>query len=344
MRLLRLSHRTGVLSLRACAYLFVASLVVGVVGYVAIEGYDVGEAFYMAVITISTVGFSEVRPLSTAGRIFTSGYVIANLAITALFISQLTQVLREGGLLTQLRRRLMQNEIDALSGHVIVCGAGRYGREVVEQLADTSEDVVLIERSEAALARITEELPELLYVRADATTDEALEAAGVARAKSLIATLGDDSDNAFAVLSARELAPRGLTIIARVYETESRSKLLRVGADHVIEPEQIGGFYMATLVRKPSAVEFFTSLADGPMADVGFEEVTHAALPAELQGSSLRQMDLRRRTGVSVVALRHADGHYEVNPDPENVLRDGSSFIALGDNDQLGRLRDLLTT
>ena len=339
---LRLSHRTGVLSLRTCAYLFAASLIAGVVGYVAIEGYDLGEAVYMSVITLSTVGFAEVRPLSAAGRAFTSAYVIANLAITALFVSQLTQHLRAGGLLTQLRLRLMQNEIDALSGHVIVCGAGRYGSQVVEQLAGTSEDVVLIERSEQAIARVAEALPELLYVRADATTDEALAAAGVARAKSLIATLGDDSDNAFAVLSARELAPPGLTVIARVYQSASRSKLMRVGADHVIEPEQIGGFYMATLVRKPSAVEFFTSLADGPMADVGFEEVAHATLPAGLQGSSLRQMDLRRLTGVSVVAVRHADGHYEVNPDPDTVMRDGSSFIALGDGGQLARLRDLL--
>lgn len=342
MRLPRLSHRAGALSLETCAYLFLGSLAVGMLGYMLIEDYDFGEALYMSVITISTVGFSEVRPLSTAGRVFTSAFVMANLAITALFISQLTQHLREGGLLSHLRTRLMHNDIADLSGHVVVCGAGRYGRQVVEQLAGTSEDIVLIERDPEAIARVVELVPDLLYVEGDATADESLAAAGVARAKSFIATLGDDSDNAFAVLSARELAPAGLTVIARAYESASRSKLIRVGADHVIEPEQIGGFYMATLVRKPSAVEFFTSLADGPMAEVGFEEVTHEALPGELRGCSLRQMDLRRRTGVSVVALRHADGHYEVNPNPENVLRDGSSFIALGDGAQLGRLKELL--
>ena len=347
-RFLRLTHNTSIFTLRTCAYLLTASLVFGTMGYVVIEGYSWGEGFYMAVITISTVGFGEIRPLSEAGRLFTSIFVIVNLGITALFVSALTQHLRNGGIISHLRQYLMRNEVDNLHGHVIVCGAGRYGREIIEQLAETETDVVLVERDMSHIEQLLNKQPTLLYVEADATTDEALLEAGILRAKSLIVTLGDDSDNAFAVLSARSICAQRaanlppLNIIARVYKAESRAKLLRVGANHVVQPEQIGSFYMATLVRKPSAVEFFTSLANGASASVGFEEIAYDQLPASLQGQCLLDMDLRRRTGVSVVAMRFPDGHYEVNPDPTTVLLPGTSLIALGDANQLSRLLQLV--
>ena len=340
---LRISHAAGALTLRLCAYLFAGSLVVGTLAYRLIEGYSVADALYMAIITISTVGFGEVHPLSQAGRIFTAGYVVVNLGITALFVSQLTQHLRDGGPLGLLRRRLMDREIAGLRQHVIVCGAGRYGREVIEQLAESRETILLVERDRGRLERATALFPDLLTLEGDATQDEVLEEAGVARAKALIVTLSDDSDNAFAVLTAREQAPKGqLTIVARVYQPDSRAKLLKVGADYVVQPEQIGSFFMSALVRRPSAVEFFTSLAAGDGNAAGFEELRHDRLPEDLRGSSLRDMDLRRRTGVSIVAVRYPDGHYEVNPSAEQRLADGMSLIALGDADQLARLRALV--
>ena len=341
MALIRITHNTKLLSLRTCALLFALSVATGTLGYHLIEGYGIGDALYMSVITLSTVGFGEVRPLSTAGRLFTSGYVIANLAITALFVTQLTQQLVEGGLGARLRRRIMTKEIAGLEGHVIVCGAGRYGAEVVEQLRDTEETVVLVERDPEHIEPVASQHPELLYVLGDATDDGVLGRAGVSRAKALIATLGNDSDNAFAVLTARELSA-GLVIIAKTEKPESRSKMMRVGADHVVQVEQIGGFFMSALVRQPSAVEFFRSLAGGPTAEVGFLEVAQAQLPVDLRDSSLREMNLRQRTGVSVVALREGDGSYAVNPDADRTLSTDTSLIALGDRDQLRRLRALL--
>lgn len=346
-RFLKIGHNTTILTLRMCAYLLLLSTVVGTVGYMLIEDYSFGNALYMTVITISTVGFGEVRPLSVAGRFFTSGFVIANLAITAIFVSALTQQLRDGGIIYKLRHYLMNKEIANLENHVIVCGAGRYGREIIDQLEDSEEQIILIERDQSHIDQLTEHHPNLLYIVADATNDEALLQAGILKAKSLIVTLGDDSDNAFTVLSARQLCTerkvsKPLNIIARVYRPESRAKLKRVGADHVIQPEQIGSFYMATLVRKPSAVEFFTSLATGASAAVGFEEILYDKLPKSLQGKSLLDMDLRRKTGVSVVAMRYPDGHYEVNPDPTSKLDLGTSLIALGDADQLGKLARLI--
>ena len=305
-----------------------------------IEGYTAGEALYMSVITISTVGFSEVKPLSDAGRFFTSVYVMINLGITALFLSQLTQNLSEGGLITRLYRKLMDKEIETVKNHIIVCGIGRYGHQIIELLADTDETILFIDIDEEIAEKMAAEYPDLLYIIGNATDDAILLQAGIERAKALIVTLHDDSETAFAVLSARQLAPK-LTIIARAYEASSRSKLLKVGANHVIQPEQIGSFFMATLVRKPSAVEFFTSLAQGTTADVGFEEVVHESLPKEFQGCSLLEMDLRRKTGISVVAIRYPDGHYEVNPDPGTQLVEGTSFVALGDSTQLARLRKL---
>ena len=338
---LRLRHDTRLLSLRTCALLFVLSLAVGSAGYHLIEGYGYGEAFYMSVITLSTVGYGEVRALSDAGRIFTSAYVIANLAITALFITQLTQALMEGGFGARLRRYMIKREIAGLEGHVIVCGAGRYGREILDQLDDTEETVVLVERDPQRIALVAETQPRLLYVEADASADAGLERAGVRRAKALIATLGDDSDNAFCVLTARQLSA-GLVIIAKTERSDSRAKMMRAGADHVVQVEQIGGFFMSALVRQPSAVEFFTSLAGGPTADIGFEEVAQDRLPEALRDSNLREMDLRRRTGVSVVALRMGDGSYEVNPDAARTLSEDTSLIALGDREQLARLREIL--
>ena len=347
-RFLRIAHNTTILTLRMCAYLLTLSMVVGTAGYMVIEDYSFGNALYMAVITISTVGFGEVRPLSPLGRFFTSGFVIANLGITAIFVSTLTQHLRDGGIVYKLRHYLMGKEISNLENHVIVCGAGRYGREIIDQLEGSEEQIILIERAQDHIDQLTESHPELLYILADATTDEALLQAGVLTAKSLIVTLGDDSDNAFTVLSARQLCISRrisllpLNIIARVYKAESRAKLKRVGADHIIQPEQIGSFYMATLVRKPSAVEFFTSLANGASAEVGFEEIPYAKLPSSLQEKSLLDMDLRRKTGVSVVAMRYPDGHYEVNPDPTSKLVQGTSLIALGDSKQLAKLSKMI--
>jgi len=323
------------------------SMLVGTIGYMLIEDYSFGDALYMAIITISTVGFGEIRPLSALGRFFTSGFVIVNLGITAIFVSTLTQHLKEGGITYKLRQYLMEKEISNLVNHVIVCGSGRYGREIIDQLEDSEEQVVLIERDQSHIDQITEVHPTLLYIVADATDDEALLQAGILEAKSLIVTLGDDSDNAFTVLSARQLCTGrdntkpSLNIIARVYKAESRAKLKRVGADHVIQPEQIGSFYMATLVKKPSAVEFFTSLANGASASVGFEEIPYKKLPESLREKSLLDMDLRRKTGVSVVAMRYPDGHYEVNPDPTSKLNKGTSLIALGDATQLAKLATL---
>ncbi|MFK8055082.1 MAG: TrkA family potassium uptake protein [Saprospiraceae bacterium] len=345
---LRITHNTSILTLRMCAYMLLVSMLVGTAGYMLIEGYTFGNALYMAVITISTVGFGEIRPLSPLGRFFTSGFVIVNLGITAIFVSTLTQQLRDGGITFKLRHYLMEREISNLSNHVIVCGAGRYGREIVDQLQDSEEQIILIERDQSHIDQLTERHPTLLYIVADATNDEALLQAGILNAKSLIVTLGDDSDNAFTVLSARQLCIErdstipSLNIIARVYKAASRAKLKRVGADHVIQPEQIGSFYMATLVRKPSAVEFFTSLANGASASVGFEEIPYDKLPASLQQKSLLDMDLRRKTGVSVVAMRYPDGHYEVNPDPTSKLIKGTSLIALGDAKQLAKLTSLI--
>lgn len=341
MGVFRIDHNTRLLSLRSCALLFALSLAAGVAGYRLIEGYDLSEAFYMSVITLSTVGYGELRPLSEPGRWFTSAYVIANLAITALFITQLTQSLMEGGYGGRLKISIMNREIARLGGHVIVCGAGRYGREIVDQLEDTEETVVLVERDPERIALVAAAHPNLLYVEADASTDAGLYGAGVTRAKALIATLGDDSDNAFAVITARQLSA-DLVIIAKTERPDSRPKMVRAGADHIVQVEQIGGFFMSALVRQPSAVEFFTSLADGPTADIGFAEVAHDRLPEALRDSSLRDMDLRRRTGVSVVALRMGDGSYEVNPDATRTLSKETSLIALGDRKQLKRLDALL--
>ena len=334
-------HNSTILTIKSGLILISGSLLIGALGYILIEDYTAMEAFYMAIITISTVGFSEVRPLSDTGRLFTSLYVMLNLGITALFISQLTQYLSEGGIIQRLRKNIMEQHIARLQDHTILCGAGRYGREILEQLEDSKEEVLVIEKDMDMIRIAIDRHPDLLYIHADATFDEILIKAGIEKAKSIIVTLNQDSDIAFVVLSARQLAP-GIKIIARVYEPESKAKLQRVGADHVIQPEQIGSYFMAALVRKPAMVELFTSIGNKESSPIGFEEIPYPRLPDHLKKRSLKEMNLRSLTGASVVALRHSDGRFEVNPDPEGILPSDSSLIALGSQAQIDALRALL--
>jgi voltage-gated potassium channel len=175
----------------------------------------------------------------------------------------------------------------------------------------------------------------------DATHDEVLIKAGIKQASSLISALPDDSDNVFAVLTARQLSPQ-LNIISRAKDFRSQKKLLMAGADHVVMPEQIGGFYMATLVSKPGAVEFFSFITNEYRSDIGFEEVTYKDLPNACQGKSLRELNLRKETGTNIIGYKAPDSTYHVNPDPSTALSPGASFIVLGSNEQLRKLRAYL--
>lgn len=306
-----------------------------------IEGYTLIDAFYMAVITISTVGFGEVAPLSAAGRLFISLMILVNIGVVAYALATFSYYVIEGKLFELMEKNYMQARVDSLSGHTIICGFGRYGREVARHLIEQGQDFVVIEENLEKLELPEFEQIEILYVDGDATHDEALKEAGILRAAGLITALNDDSDNLFIVLSAKELNP-DLRIISSAHQSRSRQKLIRAGASHVILPEQIGGFYMATLISKPGAVEFFSYVTNELDSDIGFEEIRYDQLPEAMQGKSIMEMHLRVNSGVNVIGHRLSSGKYEVNPGPESVLAPGDSFITVGSQPQILALRKYL--
>lgn len=310
-------------------------------GLVLIEGYSMIDAFYMAVITISTVGFSEVEPLSEGGRIFLSLMIILNFGVVAYALATFSYYIIEGKIFELMERNYMQARVDGLKGHTIICGFGRYGREVARHLKEQGQEFVVLEENLEKLDLPEFENDEILYVDGDATHDEVLKEAGIDRAFALITSLNDDSDNLFIVLSAKELNPE-LRIISSAHSKRSRQKLMRAGASNVILPEQIGGFYMATLISKPGAVEFFSYVTNELDSDIGFEEIRYDQMPTEMQGKSIQNMNLREKSGVNVIGHRYGQGQYNVNPGPGAVLKPGESFIAVGSHPQIMALRKYL--
>lgn len=313
----------------------------GAFGLVIIEDYSFIDALYMSVITISTVGFGEVEPLTPTGRLFLATMIVINIGVVAYALAAFSFYVIEGKLFEQMENKRMQHRVNSLKDHTIICGFGRYGREVVRHLIQQNRPFVIIDENEEKFSLPEFEEVNLLYVIGDATRDEILGEAGIAEASSLITALNDDSDNLFIVLSAKELNA-GLQIVSRAHQARSRQKLRKAGANHVIMPEQIGGFYMATLISKPGAVEFFSYVTNELDSDIGFEEIRFDQLPEKLRGKPLLDLGLRNHSGVNVIGHRLSGGQYDVNPSPDTIMRPGGSFIAVGSQPQILALRKYL--
>lgn len=329
------------LSIKIAVALLVGEVIVAILGFMYLEQYTFTEALYMAMITISTVGFSEVQPLSDPGRLFTSILILVNIGVFAYALAVFSYYVIQGEIFKKMHLRMIQSEIEKMENHVIICGFGRYGQEVGTHFSKHDVPFVVIDLSDDCIKQIQHSEEKILYLQGDATQDEVLVKAGIHQAKSLIAALPDDSDNVFVVLSARELNQE-LNIISRATNPKSERKLQKAGASHVVMPEQIGGFYMATLVNQPGAIEFFSFVTDKYQADIGFKEILYEQLPTSCRGQSLAQLNLREETGANVIGYKSPDGRYEINPKPDMVVQPDSSFIILGDNKQLARLKEYL--
>jgi voltage-gated potassium channel len=328
----------GILTtVRLAIYLALFSLLIGTVGFMVIEGYTAIEALYMTVITISTVGFTEVEPLSGVGRLFTSFYILLNVGIFAYVLYAFTDYVIEGKLFEKMHTRAIQDRIEELEDHVIICGFGRYGEEVSDNLHVDGLSYVVIDWEQSALDKLLKKHRDALYVKGDASQDDVLEQAGILRSKTIICALPDDTDNVFTVLTARQLNPE-MNIISRAADPRSKRKLKLAGANHTIMPEQIGGFYMAALVTKPGAVEFFSFVTNEYESDIGFEEIRFDDVPVECQCKTIQQLQIREATGCNVIGYKSPNSRYIINPGEETPLLMGSSFIVLGNDEQLKRL------
>ncbi|MEO1257687.1 MAG: potassium channel protein [Bacteroidota bacterium] len=329
------------LRLRLAVFLILGEIIFGIVGYTQLEGMSVFEAFYMVVITISTVGYTEVGDLSDAGRLLSTIIIIVNIGIFAYVLAVFSYYASTGRIFKKLHLSMIGKKISQLENHVIICGYGRYGQEVCDHFLHHEIPFVVVERDEKVIDEIQHNEHKMLYLHEDATKDEVLKEAGIARARALIAALPDDSENLFIVLTANQLNS-GINIISRATEARSQQKLKLAGADHVIMPDQIGGFYMATLVSKPGATEFFSYITRELESDIEFEEIKYENMPASSQGVAISDLNIREETGTNIIAFRTSDGRYTVNPDPDTVLTSGSSFIVLGNREQIASLKKYL--
>ena len=329
------------MNIRIAIGLLLIEIVFGVMGFIAIEGFTLSEAFYMVVITISTVGYTEVHPLSESGQLFATVFIIINIGIFTYLLAVFSYYIIQGEIFKSMHSNMIKRQISELKDHIILCGYGKYGKEISTHFLKHKLPFVVIDIDPEEIEELQKGQDNILYIHDDATHDEVLIEAGIDRAKSIISALPDDSENVFTVLTARQLNKK-INIISRALDPKSQKKLLLAGANHVVMPEQIGGFYMATLVNQPGAVEFFSFITDEYRSDIGFEEITFEELPSTCHGKSIRELRIRKETGANIIGYHAANGIYMVNPPPETRLEPGASFILLGNERQLAALKDFL--
>jgi len=301
-----------------------------------IEEYNWSESLYMTIITISTVGFQEVRPLSDAGRKFTSILIVISFGTFAYAIGAISSYVIDGEFRRQLSKIRKFKKIKKLENHVIVCGYGRNGKQIVHELQSFGQEYIVIENDHEIIAEVIRDDCHN-YIEGDATQDELLLEAGIKRAKALITTLPNDAGNVFVVLTAREMNDN-LLIISRASKDTTYEKLKMAGANNVVMPDKVGGSHMASLVMKPDVVEFFNHLS-GQDNNISLEEITYDSLPEEFKNKSIGDLHIRRRSGANIVGLKNKEGDYVLNPSAETVISEGSKLFVLGMKNQIEDLK-----
>ncbi len=306
--------------------LIVALWLTGVAGYMVIEKWRLLDSVYMTAISLTTVGFKEVRPLSDYGRIFTIVLITLGVGLFFYAAGTLAEAIIEGHIRGLIGKKRMEKRIYKLSNHYVVCGYGRLGRVICQELQMRRFPVVVIDNRETAIKVAGQN--GLLYLKGDATLDETLVRAGIKRAKGLITVLGTDAANVYITISARSINPR-FTIVARAEDENAEKKMFRVGATKVISPYKIGATRMALAVLKPTLTEFLDLASHSVGFDLDIEqiEIMHGS---ELAGKALKDVSLRERTGVTVVAIKKKGGRLSLQFSPDEPLAPGDTIIALG--------------
>jgi voltage-gated potassium channel len=330
----RLTQRAVVI-----AALLLAMLTVGTLGFELIEGYSWFNAFYMTLITISTVGYQELKPLSHAGRIFNSFVIFFGVSSMFFAVGAMTQTLIELGLEDSFGRRRTKRMIDRMENHFIICGFGRVGRSAANELRRAGAPFVVVDRSEERVNGATQ--AGMVAMLADATRDEMLRAAGINRARGLITALAKDADNLFVILSAKTLNP-GLTVVTRAAEEEAEEKLRRAGADTVFAPYSTTGHRLAQALLRPHVSQFLEFATKNVGLDVAIEQV-RVAPETLLVSKTLRELQAQRELGVILLAIRRANGEMIFNPAADLEINAGDFLIVMGEQRSLQNFEQLLT-
>ena len=313
-------------------------ILVGILGYMIIEGASFLDSLFMTTISITTVGYGEVVPLSEAGKWFTIFMLITSWGTFAFAITRITQFVVSGEINQYFKTRKLMKNIAELNNHVILCGYGRNGHQAAQILKAHKVPFIVIEKDEELIKRKLKEGEDILHLEGDSTDDDLLRLAGVERARALITTLPVDAQNVFIVLSARSLN-HNIQIISRASEAATVPKLKKAGANNVIMPDRIGGTHMATLVTKPDVVEFIDFLSGEQGHSIHMESLAYEDLPEILKGKSLGDIENWNRTGVNCIGIKDPEGRFLINPSDDTIIVAGMKVIMLGTRHQITQMK-----
>lgn len=310
----------------------------GTCGYYWVEHMPLFEAFYMTIITMSTVGYAEIVPLSQTGRTLTIVIIILGIGVGAYSISLLVRAFIEGELAKIVGRRIVQKQISELKNHYIVCGFGRIGRIICNELAADNIDFVVIEQDPAIIEHI--ESKNYLFLELDATSEEALLKAGIMKAKGIATALRSDANNVFITLTAKGLRPN-IYILARASHENNEDKLSRAGASRVVSPHLIGGRRMAQVLKRPTVVDFIDIATMGSSLGLMMEEAMIGE-NSDLINKNLIDSNLRKDFGVIIVAIKKLTGNMIFNPMPSETLEAGDVIVVIGKREDLQRMNAVM--
>lgn len=317
--------------------LFLVVFVAGSAGYALIEGWSLWDSAFMTIITVSTVGYGYVHPLSRAGEVWTAFVLIGGVATLYYTAFVVMALVVDGRLHQGFEQRRFTRMLDELTGHFIICGYGRIGSTIADEFRRQRVPFVVVDRDPEKVHAII--AGGALAVEADASREEVLTRVGIHRARGLIAAVSTDAENVYTVLTARVMRP-DLFIIARVESEDAERKLQRAGADRVISPYTLGAIQMAHTALRPAVVDFMRLATSAEHLDLSAEQI-ELSPASRLVGASIRSAELRQQFGVIVVAIRRAEGHMEFNPSPDARLLAGDQLVLLGSSNQLRELDEV---
>ncbi len=303
------------------------SITAGVLGFSLIEGYSLLDSFYMTSITLSTVGYKMLRPLSDGGKLFVSIYILFNVGIFAYIVAYMASYVFEGELKREFNRYFNFKEIMKLKNHVIVCGYGRNGRRACEELTKQGTPFVIIEHNKEILDKYADTISMPIFL-GEASREEVLIKANIEKATHIISTLPDDAQNVFIALTAKELKPE-IIVISRLNNQHAEKKLRKAGVDQVVMPDTLGGRHMAQLITKPYIIKFINML-EGIEGGFEVEEFYFEQFKEEFKGKTIKEIHVRSETGANIMAVGKRDGGLQINPAPDAVLKDDWYFIVVG--------------
>lgn len=317
--------------------ILVVIITIATLGYTLIEHWPLLDAFYMITITLATVGFKEVHELDNSGRLITMGLIIFGVGTMAYTVGQVIEMMVEGQIVGYRRLKNMEKSISELKEHYIICGFGRVGHQVAKDFRSQKIPFVVVDSKPETAAEMTEN--NMAFIIGDMASDAVLESAGIKRAKGLIACADSDTANVYVTLSAREMNPK-LFIVARASNIDTEAKMKRAGANRVMSPYFIAGNRMAAMALRPVAVDFLDTVMKSENVELELEEYMIDG-SAKLVGKSLSELQIKQKTGATILAIKKETGKFNLQPVASTVISQGDVLVALGTMEQLKKLRHM---